>query len=803
MGAKRFPKFTGRLASAKFLHPRPPSLPPPDIHKPLGSLQKTMSSDSEEQIVLAPPLAELSSLLDTKPEALATGDKEIQLAALQAAKFIFDSALQTESRSRAQLLELLSSISPAAAPQTRSQTAAANGKRKRDPSPPLSAPTYLGPRPQETPLSELSIEGMDEEQIWAQLELRAGNVCEILEYALETTGPTPESDEEDGQARKGKGLRIEEDGDVDMDGMDDMEDSEEDDDEEDDEEREVEDEEEDTDDGMEDEDLGEGVADLRDPSDDEPSSDIDLDKPSILSGGKRTIRIKPRRGGHPVLDDGFFDLAAFNAETEEAEARAVSKGRLGRDSDDEDEDAVDEEVDYFAPVDGVQAEEEMETQELYYKDFFEAPAKIPSKANKKDAKPALTGKVRFHEQVRVKNIKPKGKNLPLSSMFIEEDDEDEDDDDEEYDGEEDEDDSDEDDDDDESGDADGMEVDEEGFGGFDDEEDEDDDGEKDESSDQAEEEGGLQTRTTMDRFKDDLFADDDEQDESEQGLTAFQKRMAALKEEISSLESENVAKKHWTLMGEASSRSRPQNALLEEDLDFERVMKTVPVITEETVQGLEALIKSRIIDNRFDDVVRRREEDDKPFLPSRFFELQDTKSKQSLAEIYQDEYTAAQTGGIAGEDRDGKLKKEHDELEKIWDGICYKLDALSNAHFTPKAPKATISTVANVSAATLESALPTTKATSTMLAPEEVFAPSPSDLRARSELTPEEKRALHNKQKKAKRKNREKLDDAVDKYAKVKGVKKQKEVALKSVVKVGKGVTVIGKEGVATKKKKS
>lgn len=137
-------------------------------------------------------------------------------------------------------------------------------------------------------------------------------------------------------------------------------------------------------------------------------------------------------------------------------------------------------------------------------------------------------------------------------------------------------------------------------------------------------------------------------------------------------------------MGEATARSRPQNSLLEEDLDFERVMKAVPVVTEELVQRLEDRIKARILEGRFDDVVRQRPVDDKPFLPSRFFELQDTKSKQSLAEIYEDEYVAAQTGGVTGEDRDGKLKQEHEEVEKLWEGICYKLDALCNAHFTPK-----------------------------------------------------------------------------------------------------------------------
>ncbi len=113
-------------------------------------------------------------------------------------------------------------------------------------------------------------------------------------------------------------------------------------------------------------------------------------------------------------------------------------------------------------------------------------------------------------------------------------------------------------------------------------------------------------------------------------------------------------------------------------------------------------------------------------------------------------------------------------------------------------PKATISTVSDVAAATLESALPTTKSTSTMLAPEEIFAPSSSDLRALSELTPAQKRSLRNKEKKFRKKARDTLEKGVDKFAKTKGisgVKKQKEAALKSIVKNGKGITVVGKKG--------
>lgn len=83
-----------------------------------------------------------------------------------------------------------------------------------------------------------------------------------------------------------------------------------------------------------------------------------------------------------------------------------------------------------------------------------------------------------------------------------------------------------------------------------------------------------------------------------------------------------------------------------------------------------------------------------------------------------------------------------------------------------------------------------------MLAPEEVFSTEPTQLRARSELTPAEKRALRTKERKAKKKQRDTLDKAIDKTAKSRGIggmKRQKQAALESIVKQGKGVTVVGK----------
>ncbi|TFL01444.1 U3 small nucleolar ribonucleo protein complex, subunit Mpp10 [Pterulicium gracile] len=224
---------------------------------------------------------------------------------------------------------------------------------------------------------------------------------------------------------------------------------------------------------------------------------------------------------------------------------------------------------------------------------------------------------------------------------------------------------------------------------LDDEEDEDKDIEMDASDDD------FAGQHTIDRFKDDLFASDDEADPAAE-LTQHEKRQASLKAQIIALEAENVAPKDWVLGGETTSRTRPKNSTLEADLDFDRTLKPTPVITEEVVHDLEERIKARILAEDFDDVVRRRVVEEKAFLPSRLIELKDTRDKEGLGKSYEDEFMAAQGGATGVDDRDGKLAKEHAELEGMWDGICAKLDALCNAHYTPKQPKTTIASISNV-----------------------------------------------------------------------------------------------------------
>ncbi|KAG1881694.1 U3 small nucleolar ribonucleoprotein complex, subunit Mpp10 [Suillus tomentosus] len=669
----------------------------------------------ESQVILPRELDDLSSFIQEKPESLATATAELQAIALRATKFIFDLALRSEPASLPHIENLLSSLKQSQAPQTRSQTRA-NAKRKRSPSPVLESPKKVTIK--NTPLPSLFIEDMNEDQIWQQLDLRAAPLCSnllLLEGETEDDMELPDGMYDDQEDEEGDEV------------LEESEDSEE---------------IEHTDDSEEDTGGSEEMTDLREELSEDEEDDSDhhpslLDVVKVKSSVKRAVAKRPKSD----LDDDFFSLDAFNRETEEAEATAVSRGQLRRESDDDDDEG--DSIDLFRPIDDVYDSNDNASEdgaEPLYKDFFDAPRGSGSKAitNTSSSK----SKVRFSEQVRVKSIKAKGKGLPVASL-MEDDDSD-----------------------DESGlnmyleDPDEVMMDAEAEESFVDE-DEDGDGDEDEDED---DEG----RATIERLKDDLFAEEDEPDSN---MTTYEKRMAALQAQIKELEAENVAKKDWVLMGEATSRSRPQDSLLQEDLEFERTMKAVPVITETVVQGLEERIKARIKDGRFDDVVRIRAIDDKPFLPSRFFELQDTKSSQSLAQIYEDEYVVAQNGGTGGDDRDGRLKKEHDEITKLWDSICSKLDALCNAHYTPKAPKATISTVSNVSAATLESALPTSKTVSSMLAPEEVFKTASSDLRARSELTPAEKRTLRAKERKARRKTRDALDKSVHKYAKTKSGK--------------------------------
>ncbi|KIO31136.1 hypothetical protein M407DRAFT_220899 [Tulasnella calospora MUT 4182] len=290
----------------------------------MSSVSSSSRSPSPEPIELPTQLSELCELTASRPESLVHGDTGIQTAALRATKFLFDRGVLSEADAAPAMNELLKSIDIPQPPVTRSQVA----KQKAGTAPPPKEPITFG----RTPLSSLVLDGMGADQIWAQLELRAKNICAVLDSIIDRE---PDDDEAEGGAEG-------EDMDVDQGagpsgsngvtrpfGLGDEEESEE-----------------ESDESSDGEDLGEDIVKLRDHEEEEEEEPpvVGLRQPRRRS--QQPIWRGPR---HPTLDDGFFGIDKFNRDTELMEAKHKSRGRLGGDDDDS---AEEEAINLFAPIDG-------------------------------------------------------------------------------------------------------------------------------------------------------------------------------------------------------------------------------------------------------------------------------------------------------------------------------------------------------------------------------------------------------------------------------------------------------------------
>jgi U3 small nucleolar RNA-associated protein MPP10 len=235
----------------------------------------------------------------------------------------------------------------------------------------------------------------------------------------------------------------------------------------------------------------------------------------------------------------------------------------------------------------------------------------------------------------------------------------------------------------------------------------------------------------------DLFDDVSEEEGSENALSdvdpsdpksrksAHERRQAKLAEEIRRLEAESVAKREWTLAGEARAADRPLNSLLEEDLDFERTGKPVLEVTAEVTESIEELIKRRILAQEFDEVIRRRPDSIPSNTRRGAFELDDSKPQQSLAEMYEEEHIKAHNPDTYVSKAGEKLRKEEKEIEALWKEVSAKLDALSSWHYKPKPPAPSLTVVSDVATVAMEDAQPTIASAinggSSMLAPQEIY----------------------------------------------------------------------------------
>ncbi|KAG9525030.1 Mpp10 protein, partial [Aureobasidium melanogenum] len=325
---------------------------------------------------------------------------------------------------------------------------------------------------------------------------------------------------------------------------------------------------------------------------------------------------------------------------------------------------------------------------------------------------------------------------------------------------------------------------------------------------------------TMEKVHRDLFDDVTDDEEDEENLdpadprsrrSAHERRQAALTEEIRRLEAANVAKRDWTLSGEARAADRPVNSLLEEDLEFERVGKPVPVITAEISESLEELIKRRILAEDFQDIIRRRPDDLATGNSSRRgrldFELDDSKNKKSLAEMYEEEHLKATDPNYV-DAKDEKAQKEQREIDALWRDISNKLDSLSSWHFKPKGPATQLDIRVDAPVVRLEDARPTAgaeAAAASQLAPQEIYKAGEAAEKAEAEIATrgglvvnrEEMSREERKRRRRRDKEREKKSLANVDPSKKESKKTKERKGIISDLKKG-GVKVIGNKGQIT-----
>lgn len=327
-------------------------------------------------------------------------------------------------------------------------------------------------------------------------------------------------------------------------------------------------------------------------------------------------------------------------------------------------------------------------------------------------------------------------------------------------------------------------------------------------------------KRTMAAVHRDIFSDEeeDEGDAADEEPTNYdldsrrsthERRQAALLAEIRKLEAQNVAKRSWTLSGEARANDRPLNSLLEEDLEFERAGKPVPVITQEVSEDIEAMIKRRILNREFDEVLRRRPDEiltgplgRRGALP----EVDDAKSKKGLAEMYEEEYQR-RTDPNYVDPRDEKLKKEHREIEQAWKEIASQLDSLCSWHYRPQPVEMSVQVRTDAPAVGMEDARPSGVGgvgvgEASQLAPQEVYRSGQEkekdevvskggEVLKRDELTRDQKLRRRRREKERLKKA---MGNAKPAVSAKKDAKKQEKQNVITGLKKG-GVTVIGRKG--------
>ena len=231
-------------------------------------------------------------------------------------------------------------------------------------------------------------------------------------------------------------------------------------------------------------------------------------------------------------------------------------------------------------------------------------------------------------------------------------------------------------------------------------------------------------------------------------------------QQITELEKEALAEKPWAMRGEVQGKDRPESSLLEALPEFEHAAKMAPDITIEHTETLEDMIRRRILEEDWDDVVPRELPDIGGRVNGELPEVSQEKSKLGLGELYEREYLKKAVGyDVEAAEKQSVEEKAKAEMRSLFANLCSKLDALSNYHFAPRplaAEEAEIKTSA-APAIALEEVLPLHVSDARAAAPEDVYNSKrgrESVLKGDSEMDQTERKRLRGAKKAARRKAR-------------------------------------------------
>ena len=232
--------------------------------------------------------------------------------------------------------------------------------------------------------------------------------------------------------------------------------------------------------------------------------------------------------------------------------------------------------------------------------------------------------------------------------------------------------------------------------------------------------------------------------------------------QIKEIEEKMISKKEWSTRGEVLGKERPKDSLLTKAMDFEVGLKAPPIPDREYTDKLENMIKQRILDDLFDDPIKKNIINLNEEKKADNDELNFEKSKKGLGEIYEEKYLGNE-----------KTENKVDEIKKECDDLCNKLfdifKSMTNGSATPyglKGKKEQDINITNIPAIQIEDIgnfISDNK--EKIKSGKELYNPNKIRRKNKEEMTSDELRNIHNKKKRNiksrihKKENKKKMEE--------------------------------------------